>query len=375
MKHCKRMLAVLLILSVVSVLFASCGKDNKGEIVAVYNNTPVYESEVADIINYELVTGYTSGMTESQMRAIMQSAIVTYVQFKAIELDLKEKDLTVDEEALDAKVSETRAQLDETVEGGYDAWKQRCNVSDAFLEEHLRRIALEELYKENAKKEIEVSDDDAYNYYVGNSMSFADPAGYYWTAVLREVLDIEDETECAEVEAEVQAYIGKIKDGSMTMDAVKSEILANCTKDKGYKYGTLFSGSDFTATTSMKEVPDLDQAIADIKAAHGEPVYKEEMTEEEQTAYNAYYSSMFQTEVFYALQHLEPGEIYAKPIKSVIGYYIIRLDSITTMSGFKDFEKVKTEIKDSIAEERVDAKFVEYLSEITTKYNLLYSFS
>lgn len=375
MKLCKKFLAVLLILSMTALLFASCGGEKKGEIIAVYNNTPVYESEVADIINYELVSNYVSGMTEAQMQSVMQNAIVTYVQYKAIELDLTEKGLAVDEDALDQKVSETRAQLDKTVEGGYDAWKKSCNVSDAFLEDHLRREALKALYEDYAKTEIEISDDDAYNYYVNNSMSFADPAGYNWTSVLREVLNIEDASECAAAEAEVSAYIGKIKDGSMTMDAVKSEILSKYTSEGGYQYGSLFSGSDFTATTAMTEIEDLEKALADIKAAYGEPVYKENMTDEEKKAYNEYYAKTFQTEVYYALQNLKPGEVYEKPIKSIIGYYIIRLDSITTVSGFKAFEDVKDEIKDLLAEETLDGKFVQYLAEITTKYDLMYSFS
>lgn len=374
MKYCRKLLAMLLLVSMLVLLFASCG-EKKGEIIAVYDNKPVYEAEVADIINYELGTQYTSTMTPDQLEAIMESAVVTYVQYKAIELDLEKKGITVDEDELKKAVEDNKKYINDNMEGGYDAWKQSYQVSDAFLEEHLRRVQLRALCEEELKKEINVTDDEAYNYYLNNSLNYTAPAGYNWTSVLHEALNIEDAAECTAIEAEMKNYIAKISEGTMTMDDAKKAILAENTADKGYKYGSLFQGSDFTATTALKEITDLDAEIAAIKESYGNPVYKAEMTDEEKEAYENCFAKVFQTEVYYALQNLEVGEVYEKPIKSIIGYYIIRLDSISTVSGFKPFEDVKDSIVETLTANALLTAYDSYLSEITVEYGLSYSFN
>lgn len=373
MKHCTKWLAVLLVVSMIAVLFASCG-EKKGEIIAVYNNTPVYEAEVADIINYQLGTQYTSTMTPDQLEAIMEEAVVLYVQYKAIELDLEKKGITVDEKKLDEAVEENLKYINDNMEGGYDAWKQSYQVSDAFLEEHLRRVQLRELCEAELAKEIKITDDEAYDYYLTNSMNYTAPAGYNWTSVLHEALNIEDAAECTAIETEMKDYIAKIKAGTMTMDDAKKAILAENTADKGYRYGSLFQGSDFTATTSLTEITDLEAELKAVKESYGNPVYKAEMTDEEKKAYEDCFAKLFQTEVYYALQNLEVGEVYEKPIKSIIGYYIIRLDSISTVSGFKPFEDVKDTIVESLTKNALNAAYQSYLSEITVEYDLAYSF-
>lgn len=374
MKQCRKLLAMLLLVSMLVLLFASCG-EKKGEIIAVYDNKPVYEAEVADIINYELGTQYTSTMTPDQLEAIMESAVVTYVQYKAIELDLEKKGITVDEDELKKAVEDNKKYINDNMEGGYDVWKQSYQVSDAFLEEHLRRVQLRALCEEELKKEINVTDDEAYNYYLNNSLNYTAPAGYNWTSVLHEALNIEDAAECTAIEAEMKNYIAKISEGTMTMDDAKKAILAENTADKGYKYGSLFQGSDFTATTALKEITDLDAEIAAIKESYGNPVYKAEMTDEEKEAYENCFAKVFQTEIYYALQNLEVGEVYEKPIKSIIGYYIIRLDSISTVSGFKPFEDVKDSIVETLTANALLTAYDSYLSEITVEYGLSYSFN
>lgn len=374
MKHCRKLAAMLLLVSMLVVLFASCG-EKKGEIIAVYDNKPVYEAEVADIINYELGTQYTSTMTPDQLEAIMENAVVTYVQYKAIELDLEKKGITVDEDELKKAVEDNKKYINDNMEGGYDAWKQSYQVSDAFLEEHLRRAQLRALCEEELKKEINVTDDEAYTYYLNNSLNYTAPAGYNWTSVLHEALNIEDAAECTAIEAEMKDYIAKITAGTMTMDDAKNAILAENTADKGYKYGSLFQGADFTATTALPEITDLDAEIAAIKESYGNPVYKEEMTDEEKEAYENCFAKVFQTEVYYALQNLEVGEVYEKPIKSIIGYYIIRLDSISTVSGFKPFEDVKATIVETLTANALLNAYDSYLSEITIEYGLAYSFN
>ena len=140
MKQTKKVICILLVFSVIAVLFTACG--DRGEILAVYDNTPVYEEDVRDIINYYIATNATLDSTDEEKTEIAKQAVRTYVNYKLLELDLKDLGYTVDEKALDATLEETIDYLDETFEGGYQDWRTMYQVSKNFLKEELRRFEL-----------------------------------------------------------------------------------------------------------------------------------------------------------------------------------------------------------------------------------------
>ena len=88
MKQTKKVICILLVFSVIAVLFTACG--DRGEILAVYDNTPVYEEDVRDIINYYIATNATLDSTDEEKTEIAKQAVRTYVNYKLLELDLKD---------------------------------------------------------------------------------------------------------------------------------------------------------------------------------------------------------------------------------------------------------------------------------------------
>ena len=158
MKQMKKILSIVLILSALVMLLSACG--SKGEIVAVYNNTPVYEEDVQDIINYYILTNATLDTTDEEKSEMAKEAVRTYVRYKVLEIDLKKKGYTVDEKALNQTVKEMIEYLDKNFTGGYKDWRNMYGLSKSFLKEDMRRYELASLFNEYASDTVEVTDEE-----------------------------------------------------------------------------------------------------------------------------------------------------------------------------------------------------------------------
>jgi lipoprotein len=374
MKQMKKILSIVLILSALVMLLSACG--SKGEIVAVYNNTPVYEEDVQDIINYYILTNATLDTTDEEKSEMAKEAVRTYVRYKVLEIDLKKKGYTVDEKALNQTVKEMIEYLDKNFTGGYKDWRNMYGLSKNFLKEDMRRYELASLFNEYASTTIEVTDEEIETYYHANGGAYADPAGYTWTGVLREVFDLKDEEECAAAEAEMENYIRQINAGDMTLEQVKADLLEKYTEEDGYTKTNLFSGENFTAISDFAIIPNLSDALEAIKKEYGEldPDADPKEDAEAYEKYMNYLGDCFRAEVYYALQNMEIGDVYSKPLKSYAGYFIIRLDKIKTTNGFKPLDEVRDEIKTELLNEKITGMFETRLTELESEYNVQYLF-
>lgn len=372
MKRTKKMICMLLVFSVVAVLLSACG--DRGEIIAVYDNIPVYEEDVQDIINYYVATNTTVNSTDEEKSEIAKQAVRTYVNYKVLEMDLKDKGYTVDEKKLNQTVKETIDYLDENFEGGYDDWRTMYLVSKNFLKEELRRYELADLFNEYASDTVEVTEQEIQDYYNANGMEYADPAGYTWTALLREVLDLKDDEECATAKAEMESYIRQINSGYMTLEQAKADILSKYTEEDGYTQTNLYSGENFTSMSDVKDIPDLAAALEEVRQGYEDLNPDAEPGSEEYKTYMSYLGECFQTEVYYALQNMKVGEVYTKPLLSFAGYFIIRLDKVKETGGFTSLEEVRDEIEAEIRNEKISVMFENYLIELNSKYEIQYLF-
>ena len=374
MKQMKKLLSIVLILSALMMLLSSCG--SKGEIVAVYNNTPVYEKDVQDIINYYILTNATLDTTDEEKSEMAKEAARTYVRYKVLEIDLKKKGYTVDEKALNQTVKEMIEYLDKNFAGGYKDWRNMYGLSKNFLKEDMRRYELASLFNEYASATVEVTDEEIEAYYHANGGEYTDPAGYTWTGVLREVLDLKDEAECAAAEAEMENYIRQINAGYTTLEQVKADLLKNYTEEDGYTKTSLFSGENFTAVSDFAVIPNLSDALEAIKKEYGDlnPDADPKEDAEAYEKYMNYLGDCFRAEVYYALQNMKVGDVYSKPLKSYAGYFIIRLDKIKTTNGFKPLDDVKDEIKTKLQNEKITGMFETRLNELESEYNVQYLF-
>ena len=381
MRRLAKIVSLLLAVTMLVGLFASCKKHptvKDGEILVVYNGVAVYESEVQDIINYTLVTKMNSETTEEQMKIMMGEAIGTYVQYKTLELDFNERNIKINEKDFKARVKAEKEEIEKNYEGGYKGWMKNHGVSEDFLAEEVRRYVLTDMYYSLVADSIEVTEEDMKAYMNLHASDFYHAAGYNWTIVFREVKDITDETECAAAEAEAKTYIEQIQNGETTIEVVKGELLEKYSKDDGYIKAELFNGSDFTDIQTMpaiKTQEDLNAIFEEIDAVYADRDPNAATSSQQYANYMNWIAEKFEAEVYYALQHLEKGEVYSKPIKSFIGYGILRLDSVVDQASFDQFEDVKEYLAIQVLSEKVQNMMMDHLEELHHKYNVQYLYN
>ena len=86
---------------------------DKGMIVAEYDGIEVYDSDVADIINYQLILQTDETTTEDELKKIMSQAVETYVTFIVLEKDLATKGYKIDKSAYKKGLKEAKAEMAE----------------------------------------------------------------------------------------------------------------------------------------------------------------------------------------------------------------------------------------------------------------------
>lgn len=381
MRRFIKMVSLLLAVTLLTGILVSCnqtGPKKEGDILVIYNDTAIFASEVQDIINYTLAQNLTTETTEEQMKIMMGEAIGTYVQFKILELDFNERGIKVDEKAVKEQYKLEKEGLEKDYEGGYKAWMEDFGVSEYFLKEEVRRYILTDMYFEEIRESVSVSEEEMKAYMNLHSEDYYNPAGYNWTMIFREVKDITDEAECAAAEAEAQALIERLQKGEITMEAAGKELLGKYTAEDGYGKAALYNGSDFTAMQSMPVIK-TEEDLQTVLDTHDEVYSKRDPNADEKSEEYAYYmhyiSECFEAETYYALQTLEKGQVYSKPMKSFIGYGILCLDSVVLENTFDQFEDVKGELMFLVLEEKLQAALVEHLEELHEKYNVQYLYT
>lgn len=347
---------------------------SRGQIIAEYDGESVYDADVQDIINYNLIIHYDGNTTEAGLNQIMQEAVVTYVRYKAMEIDLGKKGYTVDEDELNKTFKEAKKEIEKTQK--YSEWCEMHRVSKDFLKEELRRYALAALYNEVIESEVKVTEAEAREYYSLHAIEkFRLPAGYYWTATLRPVKDVADQAETAQAKAEMAAYLEKIKNGEMTFEDVDKELNA---KYPASEYpSAIYDGEDSTAIDGMYtfiDEKDFQDLLTTIDTTYKDRDLNADPKSDAYSDYMSYLGATFEAKVHYALQNMEIGDVWAEPFESFVGYYIIRLDRIETKNAFVPYEEVSGAIIETLMAEKLQNEFLEYLVELETKYQISYRF-
>lgn len=388
MKIFVKMLCLLLAVSVMAGLFVSCGgkydydpnykPKQEGDILVVYNNTAIFESEVQDIINYQLMRGVTDTTTEEQMMIMMGEAVGKYVQYKTLELDFNERGIKVDEKAVEELYNKELAGIEENYEGGYENWMKIYGVSEHFLQEEVRRYVLADMYYEEVRESITFTDDDLKAYMNLHASDYYNPAGYTWTMVFREVKDITDAAECAAAEQEAQELINKIQKGETTLEEVKVDLLEKYTAKDGYGKAEMFNGENFTSMDTLiplETEEQLNEVLANLDRVYSMRDPKADQKSEAYTSYMNWVAECFKAYSYYALCNTEVGKVYEKPMLTFAGYGILRLDSVVTTSTFEKFEDVKADLAYRYLEEKLQERFHAHLETLHEKYKVEYLYT
>ena len=367
---------ILAICAVFALLFFGMSQllhIDRGQVVAEYDGNLVYESDVQDIINYNLMVGVTDQTTEYELHNIMVNAVKTYVKYKTLEIDLEEKGYVIDEKEFKEALKEAKADIEETY--GYKEWCDMYRVSKDFLEEELRRFYIAALYNDNIEQKVQVSEQEARDYYSVHAISdYSKPAGYYWTSVLRPVRDIADQNEAAEAKAEMDAYLAKVLNGEMTLEDVDKELNAKYNEKTAYP-NAMYDGEDTIAIDTMYvflDEKDFHDLLDVIDETYADRDINADEKSEQYANYMSYLANTFEAYVHYALQNMEVGEVWETPLQNFVGSYIIRLDRVETTNAFLPYDEVADEIITLLMAEKLEKNFADYLYDLEAKYDFVY---
>lgn len=367
---------ILAICAVFALLFFGMSQllhIDRGQVVAEYDGNLVYESDVQDIINYNLMVGVTDQTTEYELHNIMVNAVKTYVKYKTLEIDLEEKGYVIDEKEFKEALKEAKADIEETY--GYKEWCDMYRVSKDFLEEELRRFYIAALYNDNIEQKVQVSEQEARDYYSVHAISdYSKPAGYYWTSVLRPVRDIADQNEAAEAKAEMDAYLAKVLNGEMTLEDVDKELNAKYNEKTAYP-NAMYDGEDTIAIDTMYvflDEKDFHDLLDVIDETYADRDINADEKSEQYANYMSYLANTFEAYVHYALQNMEVGEVWETTLQNFVGSYIIRLDRVETTNAFIPYDEVADEIITLLMAEKLEKNFADYLYDLEAKYDIVY---
>lgn len=205
-------------------------------------------------------------------------------------------------------------------------------VKDLILEE-----ILVDLMKKEIVKNADISDSQVYEFYKSNKENFKHDGRCKWSQIL--ITDPEQDfgailTLATEVNQKYPKLSNKEKLAKLKeLKEEKKEKAMSLVKQAK-------SGLDFAklANANTEDIP------ARASKTGGNMGY----ADLNQLSHNQIFKN-----VASALETMTAGEIYPKPIKSVVGWHIIKLDQ-KQKSGYIPFNELKEEIKQSLARQNSD---------------------
>lgn len=318
LKENSRVFLVMLLVSllVISIAFTGCSKsggDAEGKVAAEVNGEKIYSSEVEEQLN--AVIGGHSGQFEGEEGQQMLDSFR-----KQILESLIERVLIVQEarnQGMEATQSEIDSRLEE-IKGGFaseqefKAALQQSGITEEELPKEIEKMILSEKMMAKVFEGIEVTTEEAKNYYQENKEQYVTSE----TANVAHIL-VSDEQTATEV-------IEKINSGTSFEDAVKEYSEDTTSKENEGKIG-------FQTKNSLEQNFGADFA---------------------DTAFS-----------------LKKGEVYDKPIQTAAGYHVIKLVE-KREAGQRTFDEVVNQIKSQLLQQEQSEVYQKWMEEVKSKADI-----
>lgn len=386
MKKSKILCAVLAVLMLAGVL-CSCKDKNedRGILLATYDGGDVYSNDKAVIdwtnYNYGYYYDYLEEGTMTN-QDVAQITVWSVVYPIIMEADLKEKGITITEEAVREMFDYNKLNYDEYYndgEGGFEKFKEDSGLDDDFFMLFARRQVIESTASEYLLANAEVSDEDLLWYYNQNFSDYSEPAGYNFSVLVIEVLDLASDEEWAAKKTEAQGYIDRlVKDESY--DDIKAEILKKYTSEDGYSQTQNVIGSYavteselFRNVDEIKNKEELAETLEEAGSAYPTRDKNADKDSDQYEAYLKYLTLCGQIAQSYAIKNLENGQVYSDPIMFQAGWSVIRFDGYNEKTYYPTLDEVRYDVyKDYLrylSEEGTLMK--DYGNELMEKYHFV----
>ena len=396
MKTTKRILALLLVALMSLTLLVSCGKEDKGELMATYNNGTefIYENDT-DFSDFFMLNSYyylseqgKSSLTEEEYNTILSASIESTIIWRQINADIEKNGLSVDESAVKDAALKDAEQFDASYTGGYAAFKETWNISDGAFEMTNKYDMILDVLAENVLGAVKPTEDEVKQYYIDYSYNYVVMPHYSVSSIVLQMTDTVSESE---VLADAQSYIDMLSSGK-SWEEVRAAAAIKYNYENGMIYSEIFTGEEKVYLQNFTEVKDLIAAITEIEAdfeakngvsfdvmfpegfkAYAKANNLTEGSEAYQAANDLFYNftaQVYNAEFKYIISTAwEDGKTYEKPLfhEGTGCYAVVTFNKVVEEAGFKDFEEVKDQIASDMFATRKQEAVAAYTASIIDK--------
>lgn len=303
------LLAVMLLTAAV---LAGCSQKapesaTKDRVVADVNGTKIYFSQVEAQLA-AVIGGHTEQFQGEEGQAMLdnfrQQILEGLIERELIIQEAEKAGIEVTEEEINNRIDELKKQFQ--TEEQFKAALQQAGITEEELPDEVRRMLLTEKMLDGIFKDLEVTNEEARQYYEENKDSFQIPE----TANIAHILVTDEET--------ARKAIEEINAGKPFEDAVAEYSQDAATQENNGEIG--FQSREVLTQTFG---PDFAEAAFS----------------------------------------LEPGEVYNEPVVSVVGYHVIKLID-KKEAHLQTFEEAQEQIKAQLLAEKQQQEYQKWIDEV-----------
>ncbi len=396
MKTTKRIIAMLLVALMSLTLLVSCGKEDKGELMATYNNGTdfIYENDI-DFKDFFMINSYNylsqtgkNSLSQEEYQELLSTSFDTTIIWREMNKEFEKLGYSVDEdEVKDAALSDAQ-QLDASYDGGYAAFRKAWNISEYAFEMLNKYNMMLDMAAEKIMGVTKPTEEEVKQYFIDYSYNYVVMPHYSVSSI---VLQVTDKVPESEVLADAQSYIDMLSSGK-SWEEVKTAAALKYNFENGMMYSQIFTGEEKLNLQTFSKITDLDAAIAkidaDFKAKNGvsfddifpdgfEAYAKANNLTAGSEAYDVaharfynYTAQVYKAEFDYIISTAwEDGKTYEKPLyhEGIDCYSVVTFNKVVEEAGFKDFNDVKDQISDDIFATRKQEAVTVYTSDIINR--------
>ena len=300
MKKIGRLTSIFLCFFIAALVIAGCGR----KVAATVNGKEIYLEDVDKEVDRLLSQHKEAGGTQTEkMKEQFRGSVLNYLIENELALqEAEKKGIKVTDKEVEKQLNQMKKMFSSEAEFNSMLEKQDIDIDD--FKERLREDLLMTKITEPLYKGLEVSDEEAKDYYEKNKTSFQDPEKVHLRQI---VLGTKDKAE---------KMLSKVKSGEDFSELAKKNSVDAMTRDKG---GDL----------DWKTKQELPQEMADAAFA------------------------------------LEVGEV-SDIIKTQSGYVIVKVEQKQPAKQ-QTFEESKENIKQSLLEQKKSKKYKKWIAKLKKK--------
>ena len=401
----KRIIASLLVMSVLLIMLVSCDGGRETGMVASFSGGYIYadDKDYADFYNlnkyyYSLESG-KERMSSYDHNMIMSKAVRSTVTLRLLEDEIAHRGISLDMPQIESAARNDAEIYDNAYKGGFEAFCNDWNLSEDVFVTVNKLEAMKKIAQESFVKTDEVTEADAKKYFTENQDEFISTPHYKVNTIFLQLLDPSKTANRILVYADALVFIEMLNSGKSWSSVAQTAAL-KYNLENGMTFSHYLTGSTEISKSDFIHVDEVKGALNELaekfkedngisfeeKFPDGFEKYAEENelvknTKEYNQAweiYMNYCSERYMLEYRYAISTAwRTGKTYSKPIYhgGYDSYVILTFADVENDEVEISFDRAKAGIIRKLTAERKEKAFENYISEkidrarVQIKYN------